>query len=116
MATRKEHAARPGRESLSKRLGKVARQIKMRDNDGRCVYCNRNAEESGAHMHLDHLTPKHHGGLDLASNLVTCCRAHNSARKDMVLPVWAAWARENLSLSFTAEQILAQAAKPLPAL
>ena len=115
MATRKEHAARPGRESLSKRLGKVARQIKNRDG-GMCVYCGRTAEQSGAHMHLDHLTPEHHGGLDLASNLVTSCRSCNSARKDMVLPVWAAWARENLGLVFTAEQILAQAAKPLHAL
>ena len=115
MATRKEHAARPGRESLSKRLGKVARQIKNRDG-GMCVYCGRTAEQSGAHMHLDHLTPKHHGGLDLASNLVTSCRSCNSARKDMVLPVWAAWARENLGLVFTAEQILAQAAKPPHAL
>jgi hypothetical protein len=34
----------------------------------------------------------------------------------MPLPVWAAWARENLGLVFTAEQILSQAAKPLPAL
>lgn len=115
MATRKEHAARPGRESLSKRLGRVARQIKARDN-GCCVYCGRNAEQSGAHMHLDHVTPKHHGGLDLAANLATACRACNSARKDMPLPIWAAWASTNLGLSFTAEQILTQVAKPLPSL
>lgn len=115
MATRSEHAARPGRESLSKRLGKVARQIKARDG-GCCVYCGRNAEQSGAHMHLDHLTPKNHGGLDLASNLVVSCRRCNDTRKDMTLPVWAAWARDRLGLVFTAEQILAHAAKPLPAL
>ena len=115
MATRKEHAARPGRESLSKRLGKVARQIKGRDC-GMCVYCKRTAEQSGAHMHLDHIVPKHHGGLDLASNLATSCRSCNSARKDMPLPVWAAWASANLGLLVTAEQILAQVAKPLPTL
>jgi hypothetical protein len=35
---RARHDQRPRRESLSKRLGKVARQIKARDG-GRCVYC-----------------------------------------------------------------------------
>ncbi len=115
MATRKEHAARPGRESLSKRLGKVARQIKARD-DGRCLYCGRNAEESGAHMHLDHVTPKNHGGVDLASNLVTSCRRCNDTRKDMTLDVWAVYAAARLGLTFSPADILAQAAKPLPSL
>jgi 5-methylcytosine-specific restriction endonuclease McrA len=87
MATRKEHAARPGRESLSKRLGRVARQIKARDGHC-CVYCGATAEESGSHLHLDHLTPRSKGGQDVASNLVLACRSCNCARQDMPLARW----------------------------
>lgn len=69
---RAAHSARPNRESLSKRLGRVARQIKARDNN-RCVYCGATAEQSGAHLHLDHLTPKAHGGADVPVNLALAC-------------------------------------------
>ena len=81
------HNSRPGRESLSKRLGRVARQIKARDG-GRCVYCGATEASSGAHLHLDHLTPRVDGGADVASNLVLACRSCNSARQDMALPAW----------------------------
>ncbi len=101
------HNARPGRESLSKRLGRVARQIKARDG-GACVYCGATAETSGAHLHLDHLTPRAHGGADVASNLVLACRACNSARQDMTL---VAWCR---SIGLDARAIRAQARRVLP--
>lgn len=100
------HNTRPNRESLSKRLGKVARQIKERDGHA-CVYCGATAETSGAHLHLDHLTPKAHGGADVATNLVLACRSCNSARKDMPL---ADWCRK---IGVRHRAILAQAAKAL---
>lgn len=72
MATREQHAARPGRESLSKRLGRVARQIKARDGHC-CVYCGAteaSENRAGRHMHLDHLDTHVSGGADVATNLV----------------------------------------------
>lgn len=105
------HNARPNRESLSKRLGRVARQIKARDNY-RCVYCGATEQSSGSHLHLDHLTPRSQGGKDVASNLVLACRSCNSRRKDMSL---AEWARATPELAFTASSIRAQARRTLPA-
>ena len=87
MATRKEHSSRPNRESLSKRLGKIARAIKARDGH-RCVYCGATEASSGAHLHLDHLVPRSAGGEDVATNLVLACRSCNSARHDMPLAAW----------------------------
>ena len=105
------HNNRPGRESLSKRLGRVARQIKARDGFA-CVYCGATEASSGAHLHLDHLTPRSHGGADVASNLVLACRSCNSRRKDMTLAAWAAATPE---LTFTARSIRARARRALPA-
>lgn len=113
MASRNEHANRKGRESLSKRLGKVAKQIKARDNHS-CVYCGATEQTSGSHLHLDHLTPKSRGGEDVAGNLALACRRCNCARKNMTLPQWAAYAGAAFGLVFTPEQILGQASKPLP--
>jgi 5-methylcytosine-specific restriction endonuclease McrA len=110
--TRNEHAARPNRESLSKRLGKVAKQIKARD-EHRCFYCKRNQEESGAHLHLDHLIPKVAGGADVATNLLVSCRRCNTTRHDMTLEQWAVYAQTMLGLTFTAQSALDQAARPL---
>lgn len=116
MATRKEHAARPGRESLSKRLGRVARQIKARDG-GRCCYCAATTESelrAGRHMHLDHLVPHVEGGADVATNLVLCCHRCNSVRHDMPLPSWSRYAARHLDLTFTARAIRARARRALP--
>lgn len=113
--TRNEYNRRPNRKSLSSKLGKVARQIKVRDQFS-CQYCGRTAEESGSHLHLDHLVPRSEGGADVASNLVLACRRCNCARKTLSLVAFAAYASENFGLSFTAEQIIAQAALPLPSL
>lgn len=107
MASRGEWAARPGRESLSKRLGRVARAIKARDGHA-CVYCGATEASSGAHLHLDHLVPRVAGGADVATNLVLACRSCNSARHDMPL---AAWCR---SIGIRASAIRAQARRALP--
>lgn len=115
MATRSEHAARPNRESLSKRLGKVAKQIRARDGE-KCAYCGIHSSQATRHFHLDHIVPRHHGGLDLASNITLACASCNSSRKDMSLDVWAEWARINLGLSFNPETIRARLAEPLPAI
>ena len=112
-AGRAAHDSRPSRESLSKRLGKVARQIKARD-DHRCVYCTATADEAGCALQLDHLTPKSEGGADVATNLVVACRRCNSARQAMPLTVWATYAATKLGLVISARAIRAQAAKVLP--
>ena len=108
MCNSAKHNARPNRESLSKRLGRVARQIKARDG-GRCVYCGATEQTSGAHLHLDHLTPKAAGGADVASNLVLACRSCNSARQDVALPAWCR------SIGIGARAVRAQARRSLPA-
>lgn len=110
---RAAHSSRPGRESLSKRLGKVARQIRERDGHA-CVYCGATAETSGAHLHLDHLTTKSAGGADVASNLVLACRRCNSARQNMTLKQWAAYAAVKLGLDFEPRKIRGQARRRLP--
>lgn len=98
---------RPNRESLSKRLGKVARLIKARDG-GRCVYCGATEESSGAHLQLDHLLPRVRGGADVASNLVVACRPCNGTRRDMDLDAWCS------SINVSADAVRAQAARALP--
>ncbi len=110
-AGRSKHDSRPRRESLSKRLGRVARRIKARD-DNRCVYCG--SDGDGAHLHLDHLTPRSAGGADVASNLVTACRRCNTARQNMSVAQWSAYARTVYGLTFSARQIRALARRRLP--
>lgn len=105
------HNARPNRESLSKRLGlRVTRAIWERDGHA-CVYCGATAEQSGAHLHLDHLTPRSAGGQDVASNLVLACRGCNSARQDMSLAQWAVYAATTRGLTINARRIRARAAR-----
>lgn len=107
---RAAHCTRPGRESLSKRLGRIARQIAARDGHA-CVYCGATAASSGAHLHLDHLTPRSAGGEDAPGNLVLACRSCNSRRQARTLAQWAAASPE---LTFTARSIRAQARRRLP--
>ena len=107
---RAAHSSRPRRESLSKRLGRVARQIACRDGHA-CRYCGATAASSGAHLHLDHLTPRSLGGLDQATNLVLACRSCNSRRQARTLAQWAAASPE---LTFTARSIRAHARRALP--
>lgn len=107
MCNSARYNSRPNRESLSKRLGRVARQIKARDNYA-CIYCQATAESSGAHLHLDHLTPRSAGGKDVPSNLALACIRCNSARKDMPLSAWCA------SRGLSARAIRAHARRALP--
>lgn len=108
---RASHDGRPRRESLSKRLGRVARQIRARDG-GVCAYCG--SDGAGEHMHLDHLTPRSLGGADEAANLVVCCRRCNTARQNLTLSQWSSYASEVYGLSFAPRSIRAQARRRLP--
>ena len=73
---------------MRKRLGRIARMIDARDGHA-CVYCGATAASSGAHLHLDHLTPRALGGADLdPTNLVVACRSCNSRRQAMRLATW----------------------------
>lgn len=114
MSSRDQHNSRPNRESLSKRLGKVARQIKARDGH-RCAYCGATEASSGAHLHLDHLTPKAAGGEDVATNLVLACATCNSARQHRPLSAWRVYAAEAYGLVIDPRAIRAQARRALPA-
>lgn len=90
MATRAERNARPNRESLRKRLGRVvARAIEERDGC-RCQYCGVHASELGEPLQLDHLDCRSAGGQDVPANLVLACRACNRRRSDTPLDVWCA--------------------------
>jgi 5-methylcytosine-specific restriction endonuclease McrA len=111
-AGRQKHDARKGRESLSKKLGRVAKQIKARDGHA-CVYCGHTAESSGYFLHLDHLTPKSEGGADVPTNLVVACHECNSARKTMTLRQWAAFSAASRGLSFSPATVRAQARRKL---
>ena len=112
--TRTEHAARSRRESLAKRLGATARRIAARDAHA-CVYCGATAETSGAHLHLDHVTPRARGGADVASNLVLACRRCNSARQALSLAGWQVYAA-SLGIAFEARTVRARLRRVLPAL
>lgn len=114
VSSRAQHNARPGRESLSKRLGKVARQIKARDGH-RCAYCGATEASSGAPLHLDHLTPRAHGGADVATNLVLACATCNSARQHRPLSAWRVYAAEVYGLAINPRAVRAQARRALPA-
>lgn len=110
---RAAHSARPGRESLSKRLGRVAKQIAARDGYA-CIYCRRTAEATGAPLHLDHLTPKALGGEDAPRNLALACNRCNGAKRDMTLSRWAGYAEAKFGLVFEPRAIRGQAARRLP--
>ncbi len=115
MATRSERNNRPGRESLSKRLGKVARQIKARDCNC-CQYCGATAEMVGAPLQLDHLLAQSEGGEDIASNIVLACPRCNRAKSNKSFESWVAFAAANLNLTIVAADVFAHAAQPLPTL
>ncbi len=101
MATRKEHASRPRRESVRKRRPKLAHEVMVRDAQT-CVYCASPATT------LDHLEPRAMGGLDEASNLVAACLRCNSARRHRSLVSWQLRAF-GLGIVFFADAIRARA-------
>ena len=108
------HNNRPSRESVSKRIGdKATAWIWKRDGHA-CAYCGC-ALTPGRGAHLDHLTPHSQGGADAVVNLVLACERCNSARQDMSLAQWTAYAREVYGLRVRPAAILARAAAPVPA-
>lgn len=102
------HNIRPRRESLSKRLRRVARAVRERDGH-RCVYCGASRESSGTHLHFDHIVPRSSGGTDAAHNLVLACLPCNSARQGLSLVAWQHKA-EARGVCFNAQDIVRHAA------
>ena len=100
------HNVRPNRESLGKRLGKTKVAAIWARTSGCCTYCGK-ALTRGPGAHLDHLTPKVHGGADVVTNLVLACRGCNSARQSLSLPEWAAYALQTRGLVIDVAAILA---------
>lgn len=49
----------------------------------RCRYCGVTAKASA--LHVDHVVPRSKGGGDVASNLVTACRACNAGKSNIPL-------------------------------
>lgn len=114
-AGRSAHDSRSRRESLRKRLGlRLARAIDARDSS-RCVYCGDSADDTGSHLHLDHVHPRSLGGEDTSRNLVTACRACNCARKTMSLAQWSAYKGALLGLAprTIARRVRSRLAQPL---
>ena len=107
------HSSRPARESVSKRIGARATAWIWRRDGGRCVHCGC-ALTPGRGAHLDHLQPKAHGGADVVTNLALACERCNSARQDLSLRQWAAYAAEVYGLRVRPAAILAQASTPVP--
>lgn len=83
-------------------------QIHARDGH-RCQYCGATELESGAKLHLDHLTPRSRGGLDAAENLVTACRSCNCSRGAKSLSQFCG------ERGLSARKIWGQASRRLPA-
>jgi 5-methylcytosine-specific restriction endonuclease McrA len=107
------HNSRPGRESLSKRLGAATtRALRARDG-GRCVYCNVTEKGSGTQLQLDHVEPKSLGGDDSPLNLVYACRRCNSARQNLSLAEWRRYAAVKYGISFETRTVRAQARRKL---
>lgn len=54
-----------------------------------CQYCGRNPrDDHGVILHIDHKIPKHHGGNDNLSNLITSCSECNLGKGDLLLNIW----------------------------
>lgn len=106
---RAAHSARPGRESLSKRLGVVVTRAIYERDGARCIYCGANAAQSGAHLHLDHVTAKALGGSDCPTNIVLACRHCNGAKRDMTTRQWVAYAAATRGLTIDMRAIRAHA-------
>ena len=71
-----------------------------------CVYCGASVED-GAQLSLDHLTPDSKGGVNDATNLVTCCSRCNSSRGDRPFRTFARATARYLNHGVTAAQIVA---------
>jgi len=70
-----------------------------------CAYCG-HAVEDGAKLTLDHLTPYSAGGINGASNLVTCCHRCNSSRGTRSVAEFAVAVASYLNHDATAAEIV----------
>ncbi len=87
-AGRHREQARPARVSatVSQRGRDPGRRERVFQRDGfRCVYCGSVFEADD--LTVDHVQPRMRGGDTSAGNLVTACRACNTAKGS--LPAWA---------------------------
>lgn len=103
---------------MSKRIGARATAGIFARDSHRCVYCTQTAEESGARLQLDHLTPRRGDAsathLDVPRNLVLACARCNRAKSDMTLAQWTRYAAAKLALTLDARAIRAHARRALP--
>jgi 5-methylcytosine-specific restriction endonuclease McrA len=110
MATRKEHASRPGRSSSQ--LCRPTTRVRIYARDGwACVWCG-----ARGRLTLDHFVPRSKGGHNRHSNLITACPKHNFSRQDLPALEFAMklggpmFGERLLKL----EYVLLQLQKPLP--
>lgn len=108
------HNSRPARESVSKRIGVRATSWIWHRDRSACAHCGA-ALTPGRGAHLDHLTPHAHSGADEVTNLVLACERCNSARQDMSLAQWAAYAAEVYGLKVSPARLVKRASTPVPA-
>jgi 5-methylcytosine-specific restriction endonuclease McrA len=105
MATRAEHAARPGRSSkwIARRV-RLAIYIRC---GFRCLYCNRDlCEVNPWEASLDHLIPHSAGGSDDPSNLVMACAQCNYSRQDRPWRAFAGNAQVITRISRSVRRVL----------
>jgi hypothetical protein len=75
-----------------------------------CQYCGRSAPE--ATLHVDHVTPRSHGGDDQESNLITACQDCNLGKSDLfvnddlAIHVIITALKQNLELSSAEERFI----------
>ena len=66
-----------------------------------CVYCGGTYEIN--ELTLDHVHPRTHGGEDITSNLVPCCRQCN---QDKGSNNWLIWMRQTFGINRLREQLI----------
>lgn len=62
-------------------------RVYMRDGF-ECTYCGAPPDFTTRSLTIDHVVPRSRGGTNKPSNLVTACRACNSARQDSTIREW----------------------------
>jgi len=87
---------------------KPQRRLAVYLRDGlACVWCGDTIED-GAHLSIDHVTPRSHGGGDRYKNLITACYDCNTRRNDKRIETFAAVVAGWLGGEATIEQILSR--------
>lgn len=65
---------------------KLRFEILKRDNF-QCQYCGRSPKKDGCKLHIDHIIPRHFGGTNEPSNLITSCQECNLDKTDILLEI-----------------------------